>query len=342
MTVTNDWPARQNRKTRPDVAQLAGVSQQTVSRALNGSAHVSKQTIERVSNTVAKLEYRRNAAARALATHRSMRFGAVSFGISQFAPATVLFSIVRAAQHRGYSTTLVSFEGVQLASLHAAIDELLDENFDGMVIFASISGAAFFVDMMADKLPMVWFEPGLENGTASVSVDEVTGARIATRHLLELGHKSVWHVAGPDGWLGNETRILGWRDELAAAGISALAPLFGDWRAESGFETGSKLADIEDVTTVFVANDQMALGLIKALESLKFRAPENISVVGFDDFPEAQYFEPVLTTVKLDFLGMGQRCVDRLLDLIAKYQLTPQLAVPPELIVRGCTSSVSH
>ena len=133
---------------------------------------------------------------------------------------------------------MVSLEGVQLASFRAAIEELLNKNVDGMVILVPISSAAFFVDMMADKLPMVRFEPGLDNGTTSVSVDEVTGARIATRHLLELGHKSVWHVAGLDGWLGTEARILGWREELAAAGIPAPAPLFGDWSSESGFEAG--------------------------------------------------------------------------------------------------------
>lgn len=342
MTVTNGRPARQSRKTMQDVAQLAGVSQQTVSRVLNGSAHVSKETIERVSNAVAKLEYRRNAAARALVTQRSMRLGVVSFGTSQFGPSTTLFSIVNAAQQRGYSTTLVSLEDLELASLRAAIDELQNENVDGMVVLAPISGAAFFADMMADKLPMVRFEPGLDNGTTSVSVDEVAGARMATRHLLELGHKSVWHVAGPDGWLGTEARILGWREELAAAGIPAQAPLCGDWSSASGFEAGLKLANIADVTAVFVANDQMALGLIKALKSRNIHVPEDISVVGFDDLPEAQYFEPALTTVRLDFSEVGQRCVDRLLDMIAGYQLAPQPAVPPELIVRASAASVSN
>ena len=103
-----------------------------------------------------------------------------------------------------------------------------------------------------------------------------------------------------------------------------------------------RLADIADVTAVFVANDQMVLGFIKALKSLNIRVPENISVVGFDDLPEAQYFEPALTTVKLDFSEVGQPCVNRFLDMIAGYQLTPQPAVPLELIVRVSASSVSN
>lgn len=321
-----------------DVAQLAGVSQQTVSRVLNGSAHVSKETIERVSNAVAKLEYRRNAAARALVTQRSMRLGVVSCGINQFGPSTTLFSIVNAAQQRGYSTTMVNLEGLQLASLRAAIDELQNESVDGVILLAPIASAAFFADLLADKLPMVRFEPGLDNGTTSVSVDEVTGAQMATRHLLELGHKSVWHVAGPDGWLGTEARIRGWREELAAAGIPAQAQLSGDWSSKSGFEAGLRLAEIQNVTAVFVANDQMALGLIKALKSRDIRVPEDISVVGFDDLPESQFFEPALTTVKLDFSEVGQRCVGRLLEVIEGHKLTPQPAVTPELVVRASSA----
>lgn len=326
------------RTTMHDVAQLAGVSQQTVSRVINGGERVKQETVERVERAIELLGFKPNAAARALKTSRSMRLGVVSFGTTLFGPSTILFGIIEAARRHNYYTTLVSLEDNDLRSLRESVDLLREENVDGIVVLAPIAGAAAMAELMVDKVPMVLFEPGLDNGTTSVSVDEVEGARLATRHLIELGHRTVWHVSGPPGWLGAEARIAGWQQELAAAGLPLRETIVGDWSVASGYQAGLYLADQKDVTSVFVANDQMALGLMRALRDRGLSVPDDISVVGFDDVPEAEYFAPALTTVKLDFSEVGHRCVERLLDIIDGKVLEPQPAVPPELKRRLSTS----
>ncbi len=326
------------RTTMHDVAQLAGVSQQTVSRVINGGERVKQETVERVERAIELLGFKPNAAARALKTSRSMRLGVVSFGTTLFGPSTILFGIIEAARSHNYYTTLVSLEDNDLRSLRESVELLREENVDGIVVLAPIAGAAAMAELMVDKVPMVLFEPGLDNGTTSVWVDEVEGARLATRHLVELGHRTVWHVSGPPGWLGAEARIAGWQQELAASGLPLREPIVGDWSVASGYQAGLYLADQKDVTSVFVANDQMALGLMRALRDRGLSVPEDISVVGFDDVPEAEYFAPALTTVKLDFSEVGHRCVERLLDIIDGKVLEPQPAVPPELKRRLSTS----
>lgn len=321
-----------------DVAQLAGVSQQTVSRVINGGDRVKQETVAKVVRAIEMLGFKPNAAARALKTSRSMRLGVISFGTTLFGPSTILFGIIEAARSHNYYTTLVSLEDNDLRSLRESVDLLREENVDGIVVLAPIAGAAAMAELMVDKVPMVLFEPGLDNGTTSVSVDEVEGARLATRHLVELRHRTVWHVSGPPGWLGTEARIAGWQQELAASGLPLREPIVGDWSVASGYQAGLYLADQKDVTSVFVANDQMALGLMRALRDRGLSVPEDISVVGFDDVPEAEFFAPALTTVKLDFSEVGHRCVERLLDIIDGKVLEPQPAVPPELKCRLSTS----
>lgn len=321
-----------------DVARLAGVSQQTVSRVINGAERVKPETVERVERAIEKLGFKRNAAARALKTSRSMRLGVISFGTTLFGPSMTLFGIIESARSHSYYTTLVSLEDRDLRSLRESVELLREENVDGIVVLAPIAGAAAMAELLVDKVPMVLFEPGLDNGTTSVSVDEVEGARLATRHLIELGHKTVWHVSGPPGWLGAEARIAGWQQELSAAGLPMREPIVGDWSVASGYRAGLQLAEQEGVTSVFVANDQMALGLMRALRERGLSVPEDISVVGFDDVPEAEYFAPALTTVKLDFSEVGHRSVERLLDIIDGKVLEPQPAVSPELKRRLSTS----
>jgi DNA-binding LacI/PurR family transcriptional regulator len=331
MTKARQFPGGTGRTTMQDVAQLAGVSQQTVSRVINGAERVTPETVERVERAIEKLGFKRNAAARALKTSRSMRLGVISFGTTLFGPATILFGIIEAARSHKYSTTLVSLEDNDLRSLRESVELLREENVDGIVVLAPIAGAAAMAELLVNTVPMVLFEPGLDNGTTSVSVDEVEGARLATRHLIELGHKTVWHVSGPSGWLGTEARIAGWQQELSVAGLPMREPIMGDWSVASGYKAGLQLADQEGVTSVFVANDQMALGLMRALRDRGLSVPDDISVVGFDDVPEAEYFAPALTTVKLDFSEVGHRCVERLLDIIDGKKLDPQPAVPPEI-----------
>ena len=182
-------------------------------------------------------------------------------------------------------------------------------------------------------------EAGPEHGVPVVAVDQVAGAASATRHLLDLGHATVWHITGPSNFIESEQRRNGWQATLEAAGADVPAPLVGDWSPRAGYELGRRLSDESAVTAVFVANDQMALGLLRALHEARREVPGEISVVGFDDIPEAAFFQPPLTTVRQDFIEMGRRSLRLLLRTIESGRRSDEGSlVPPELIVRRSTA----
>lgn len=334
-------PSVDGRRRAPvmrDVARLAGVSHQTVSRVLNDSPMVSEESRTRVEAAVGQLGYRRHASARALASRRTMNIGVVSVGTWQYGPSVLLFSITEAAREAGYGTSLMALARTDRPTMQAALDHLTGDSVDGIIIIAPLSAAATAVEGMRADLPLVMFEPGIDNGTTLVGIDEALGARLATRHLLELGHRTVHQVSGPDGWLGAEARINGWRSELAAAGRVTHQTVAGDWSSQSGYSAGRLIGQDPDITAVFVANDQMALGLLKALNEANLRVPQDVSVIGFDDTPEAAFYKPGLTTVRMDFAEVGRRCFERLLRLIRDQPLEPAGAVRPELVIRASTA----
>jgi DNA-binding LacI/PurR family transcriptional regulator len=335
MTIERKSAALPRNARMIDVARLAGVSHQTVSRVLNDSPLVSQELRERVNSAIRLLGYKRNHAARALVTRRTMNLGVVCFGISQFGPSTTLHGMAETAHEAGYATSLVTVNDTDRESVLATLEHLESIGVDGIAVIAPVKGAMDAVIGFSEKLPLIAFEPGAGHGPASVSVDEVLGARMATRHLLSLGHETVWHVSGPAGWLGTDARIRGWREELSAEGRVAEEPIAGDWSAASGQKVGAALARNPDVTAIYAANDQMALGVVQALEEHGRRVPQDVSIVGFDDIPEAAYFRPSLTTVRLDFAAVGRLCVNQLLKLIAGEQPAHVPLVPPELRVRS-------
>jgi DNA-binding LacI/PurR family transcriptional regulator len=323
-----------------DVARLAGVSHQTVSRVLNGSPAVGPELTERVLNAVHLLAYKRNPAARTLATSRSLNLGVISFGISLYGPSVTLFGIAEAARQVGYTTSLVALGDYDRASVRGALDHLVEIAVDGVIAIAPVREAMEVIRSLLGELPFVAFEPGLADGITSVAVDEVLGARLATRHLLELGHATVWHVSGPPGWHGTEARIKGWQDELAIAKRVAHQVIVGDdWSAAAGYKAGKQIALNREISAVFVANDQMSLGILQALRDCGLSVPEDVSVVGFDDIPEAAYFQPALTTMRLDFDAVGRRCVAMLMDKIGVTTPGPFEVPFPQLVVRSSASA---
>ena len=322
-----------------DVARLAGVSHQTVSRVLNDSPAVGPELTSRVHEAIRLLGYKRNPAARTLASRRSMNLGVVSYGISLHGPSLALFGIADAARQVGYTTSLVTLVDFERATIKSAFDHLEEISVDGVVAIAPVKGAVDTIRVFADKLPLVGFEPGVLDRPASISLDEVLGARLATRHLLDLGHQTVWHVSGPPDWLGTETRVRGWREELAARRRIGHETVVADgWSAEAGYKASRALIGNREVTALFVANDQMAVGVLHALHEAGLRVPEDISVVGFDDIPEAKFLQPGLTTVWLDFDAVGRGCAATLLRLIGGTTSEVSPLPLPELRVRGSTA----
>jgi DNA-binding LacI/PurR family transcriptional regulator len=324
-----------------DVAKLAGVSLQTVSRVINDSPHVRADTRERVQEAMRKLEYRPNPVARALVTGRSRTLGVVSFDTTLHGPASTLFGIERAAHEADYFVSIVSLRSLTRSSVISAVERLRDQGVDGILVIAPQDGATQALLHLPEDVPVVAAEAGPNESVPLVAVDQIAGAQLATAHLLELGHRTVWHISGPADWLEAQDRMNGWRTTLEAAGATPPPALTGDWSARAGHELGRELAANPDVTAVFVANDQMALGLLRALHEAGRRIPGDISVVGFDDIPEAEYFTPPLTTVRQNFNEMGRRSLLLLLEQIESGVREPRReTVPPELIVRASTAAV--
>lgn len=325
-----------------DVGRLAGVSHQTVSRVINGSRHVTPATRERVLAAMRELGYRPNSSARALATGRTRTLGVVSFDTTLYGPASTLFGIERAAHEAGYFIVIASLKALDRPSVVEAVDRLRLQGVDGILVIVSEQESADALLHAPADVPLVAVEAGPERGIPVVAVDQLAGATSATRHLLDLGHRTVWHITGPANSLESQQRVAGWRAALQAVGAAAPAPLAGDWSARSGYDLGRRLSADQSVTAVFVANDQMALGVLRAMHEAGRRIPHDVSLVGFDDIPEAPYFTPPLTTVRQDFGEVGSRSLRALVHAVEAFnagQAPPAGSlIAPELVVRASTT----
>jgi LacI family transcriptional regulator len=323
-----------------DVARLAGVSHQTVSRVLNDHPNVRRTTRDRVLSAMRQLNYRPNALARGLASRRSRTVGVVSFDTRLFGPASTLLAIEQAARAAGYSVTLSSLATLDAGSVRRSVEALADQSVDGVIVIAPREDSARGASEMHVGLPIVAVEAGYGGDVPVVSVDQLAGARLATDHLLGLGHPTVWHVAGPADWLEAQERVEGWRAGLADARVAAPPVIRGDWSPASGYRAGLELADRPGATAVFVGNDEMALGLLHALHERGVRVPQDVSVVGFDNIPESEFFIPALTTVRQDFDELGRRGLQLLVDLMDEspvHELS-RTRVTPSLVVRRSTA----
>ena len=322
-----------------DVARLAGVSHQTVSRVLNDHPSVRPDTKARVMAAVEALGYRPNSAARALVTGRSRVIGVLTISGSLFGPASTLYGVEGAASELGYSVSVVSMRELSAAELRQGVARLVRQGVDGVVVIAPIHIVAGELDVLATEVPLVALEGTPVGAPSVVGVDQKLGARLATQHLLGLGHRTVWHVAGPADWFEAADRIDGWRSTLAEAGREQPPVLPGDWSARSGYEAGLLLVRLPEVTAVFAANDQMALGVLRAFAEHGRRVPDDVSVVGFDDLPESEYFTPPLTTVRQDFAEVGRRGVAQLLAQIETGDRAEhRVRIAPALVVRQSTA----
>jgi DNA-binding LacI/PurR family transcriptional regulator len=332
-------PRKRRAAVMSDVGRLAGVSHQTVSRVINGSPNVRPETRDRVMAAMRELDYRPNSVARALVTGRSRTLGVVSFDTTLYGPASTLVGIERAAHDAGYFIIVASLKALTRESVTEAVERLRLHGVEGILVIAPYDDAVQALVEVSAQVPLVAVESGPARGIPVACVDQAQGAREATRHLLELGHRTVWHIGGPANFLEARERAAGWRETLVHAGAPVHEPLLGDWSPRTGYELGCRLSRDPAVSAVFVANDQMALGLLRALQEAGRSVPGDVSVVGFDDVPEAAYFTPPLTTVRQDFDEMGRRGVGLLLEGIAGGAGVGASAVKAELVVRSSTEA---
>ncbi len=319
-----------------DVAAVAGVSHQTVSRVLNGHPSVRPETRQRVLDAIAELGYRRNPAARALVTRRTDTIGVVASGSALFGPTSTLIAVEGAARDAGLYVSVATVARWEAEGMRQVLEHFMAQGVEGVVVIAAHDEAIEAVRAFDAPVPVVMVGPRDLPGERahSVAVDQYAGARLATRHLLDLGHRDVVHLAGPDDWLDARARTRGWRDEMAAAGIEVGAPIRGDWSAGRGYEVGRDLVRSGLPTAVLAANDQLALGLLRAFAESGVRVPDDVSVVGFDDVDGSAHFYPPLTTVRQEFGALGRRCLELLLAVIAGQEKAAEL-IAPRLVVRA-------
>ncbi|GIF52741.1 LacI family transcriptional regulator [Asanoa ferruginea] len=340
-----DTPTADAAPTRPlamsDVAARAGVSHQTVSRVINRHPNVAVATRARVLAAIKELGYRPNGAARALATGSTRTIGLATANISQYGPAQTMVGLEHAAREAGYFLTVSVLDDTSARTLTEAIDRLATQSLDAIIALGTHDEAVRALRKVHTAVPLVAVLAGAEGHDPAVWVDQEAGAALATRHLLDLGHRTVHHVAGPDGFVEAAARARSWRAELEAAGAPPPSVLRGDWGPASGHAAGRELVARrrggEPMTAVFVANDQMAFGLLNAFHEAGLRVPDDVSVVGFDNVPEAPYSIPPLTTVRQDFAELGRRGVQLVLGLLGGEQARP-LPVAPQLLVRATTA----
>lgn len=326
--------------SQKDVAELAGVSSQTVSRVVNNRTNVDAITRERVLSAMRVLGYWTNGAARALATGQSRSFGVISFDLSAHGNARTIEAIAAAAEEADYSVTIVGISAPTEHAVQRAYARLTSQAVDGVVLIeARILDTATV--HLPTRVPVVIADGDPNLNFPAVDVNQAAGASEATRHLLDLGHETVWHVAGPQDSHAAQRRAAAWLSALKDAARRVPPLTFGDWSAESGLAAGRKLAGREEVTAIFAANDHMALGVIRALREAGRNVPGDVSVVGFDDVPESSCFLPPLTTVHQYFEEVGRRCVALLLGQMADTVTVTAgsvSAIQPHLVIRASTA----
>ena len=328
-----------------DVARLAGVSHQTVSRVLNGHPNVREQTRLRVRAAIAELGYRPNKAARALVTGRTQLIGVVAANSTLYGPASLLAAFELAAGEAGFAVSLKRVKVLDRTSIAEAVEHHRDQRVAGIVAIAPTASANEALADVPAGVPLVTVDGDPERATPMVTVDQYAGAFDATRHLLEAGHRTVWHVSGPPDWFDAKGRVRGWQGALEAAGVEVPPLVAADWSAAAGYRAGQMLARMPEVTAVFAANDHLALGILRAMSERGKNVPGDVSVVGFDDVPEAAYFIPPLTTIRPDFDAVARETLGLLLAQVdGETNGSPgpsQRTVAPTLISRDSVAPPS-
>jgi DNA-binding LacI/PurR family transcriptional regulator len=290
-----------------------------------------------VLDVITEIGYRPNQAARALVTSKSRTIGVLSSQTNNYGPTTSITAIEHAAREAGYRLSITNISSSDYTSIKAGLDYLLSQSIEALVVIAPQVRVFEVISDLAISVPFVTLQSTDLDSLHSLSVDQVAGARMATKHLIDLGHTEIMHISGPQDWIEAEARMQGFLDAINGADLRTRAPILGDWTAHFGYYAGIELLRMRDFTAVFAGNDQMALGFMHACREMGLSIPGDISIVGFDDIPEAAHFFPPLTTVRQNFADVGRRAVSLLLgELRGDMALSHEL-IAPELVIREST-----
>lgn len=319
-----------------DVAAVAGVSHQTVSRVLNGTGIVRPETRDRVLKVIAEMGYRRNETARALATSRSRLLGIITPSFGNYGPATTLLSVQQAANEKGYIVSVATMAEFTAANLRHALNQFLGQGVAGIIVIVPVEEMARELENFPIPVPTLAVASSWVTDDSSiprVGVDQRGGVLAAMRHLRGKGRTQVAHLAGPGGWFDAMEREIAWREFLDELQMTAGPRLQGDWSAASGYEMAKELIKGELPEAIFVANDQMSLGALRAFHEAGVAIPEDTCLIGYDDEEGVDFFIPSLTTVRQDFHALGYEAIASLTGFIDGEKVQNKL-IPVQLQVR--------
>jgi DNA-binding LacI/PurR family transcriptional regulator len=324
-----------------DVARLAKVSHQTVSRVINNNSSIRPETKTRVLKAMEALDYRPNQAARALASSKTKMIGILASDTDFTGPASMVHEMERAAREQGYFVVSCGIDPTDNQSVREGIDHLQRLGIEGLAIVTPHANAVEYVRANVSGIPVVTLDSMYRMDELAVSVDNFAGGVTATQHLLDLGHKEIVHISGPKDWFESTTRAAGYTSTMINANLVPRV-IDGDWEISTGYRIGSEVNFLEKgITAVFIANDRMALGFLHAMRQRGVSVPEQLSVVGFDDLEESQYAYPPLTTVRQDFRALGERAMQLLLLEIKGTAYKKLDRLVPELVVRSSTARLT-
>jgi DNA-binding LacI/PurR family transcriptional regulator len=322
-----------------DVARLAGVSHQTVSRVVNSRPHVRAETRLRVQQAIAELGYRPNVAARSLVTRRSNTIGIMTSDSAFPNSGSALIGAERAARDTGYYLSVAGINTQDPATIDRVFQHFNDQGVDGIIVLAPEAAHAHRARPFTSAVPTVLVAAGAAPslGVQITAIDQEKGARLATGHLIELGHTRIGHIAGPKSSFDAAARRQGWRREITDHGLRPGPLTVGDWSAASGHRIGTQLLQRKRLpSAIFAANDLMAIGFIRAMHDAGLNVPDQVSVIGFDDIPGVDHFLPRLSTIRQDLELLGQQCVETLLATLSH---TTSEFTPPEPVLVARDSS---
>jgi LacI family transcriptional regulator len=342
---------RRKRVTIKDVAQAAGVSTQTVSRVMNKFSYVSDETRQRVDAVVEQLGYRPSTLARSLSQQRSYTLGVVTFGLKYIGPSRTLNGIADKADELGYMLLMKELDNFDANRIDEVIDSLLARQVDGILwAVPEIGDNHAWVEERMEKIPVpvLFLAMQPRDDIPSVATDNFQGAVMAIQHLLDCGRKKIGHISGPLDWWEAQERKRGWRETLKLAGFEASEQRCaeGNWSSSSGEQAFIQLLGaFPDMDAVFVANDQMALSVLREACRRGIKIPEQLTVIGFDNIPESAYFYPSLTTISQDLQLLGGQAIRNIVEMIQARQgnqpvIAQSLLIQPTLIIRESSTRV--
>jgi LacI family transcriptional regulator len=324
-----------------DVAALAGVSHQTVSRLVKGHTNIRPEIRERVEAAISALNYKPNLVARSLATAKSHRIGALFFDrLDEVGPTRSVQAASDRAREAGYLLDIVGLDPRAISEIDKALELVSQGDVAGIMVFAPTDAVLTAVLKARFSVPVYIESDTVRPIDKKRPTANALGTRMATEHLADLGHRRFVHIAGPLDWFAARARRDSYDQVIAMRNLESIGVYEGDWSPQSGYEAALRIPHDAGVTAIVTGNDQMALGVLMALRERGLSVPEDISVVGFDDIPESRFFHPPLTTVRIDFDRQGAFAMERLLEMIdPEINVRPTDPLVAELVLRGSSAA---